>query len=806
MLVTDPILMFAVIMFILLLAPILFVRARMPGIIGLIAAGVVVGPYGLGILASEGAFDLFSSVGLIYIMFLAGLEINLHEFARQKKYSIVFGFLTFIVPLALGIVGGRYLFGLSLPVALLLASMFSSHTLISFPVASRLGLNRHRAVVASVGGTIITDTAAMLVLAVVAEWASGELTAIFWVRQITFLLLLMIFALWFLPRLTYTFFRIISPDGATEFVFVLAMVFLTSHLAHMAGVEPIIGAFFAGLALSRVISEQSPLMNRLEFVGNALFIPFFLVSVGMLVNIRVLLTQPGVWAFVLFMVVGVTIGKYLSAVIFVRIMKLTRDEGNLIFGLTVNQAAATLATVIVGVRLGLFDDAVLNGSIAMIMVTCMAGPLFTEKYGRAVAKSQSRILERTKITTGKVIVALSRMEASELLTDMALLVHGSDSQEPVLPLHVAQDGAGVDSRVDEGEKILGRMVARIVSADIPVLPLNRVDVTVSGGILHAVKDQRADVLILGVDKHRYGVESALFSVYDKVRDQSTQMILLCRVLHSLSIDDHLIVAVPPALECHPGFDQAMELVSNMVLRSRLALRIAAMDGTMDCVEKVLRRPSVKGRAATDRLNEWKDLPEYLKRLVKDEKTAILFMAPRKGQLGWQPSLERYYKMFCSVFDDNNIFLLNPSEYAEFVQENDNTSVVKTPSVSDAELLAQVREPLIMKGVAAEEAIHYLASALFPDRPDKSLELERRLVPFDPVVLAPKIVLLHTHTTEITESVIIYAINRDGFEFATLSDKSEILFVLVSPANETSIHLKALAKVARMARHLEINGA
>ncbi|HPN72625.1 MAG TPA: cation:proton antiporter, partial [Candidatus Omnitrophota bacterium] len=296
----DPILMFSFIMFTLLLAPILSGKARLPGIVGLIIAGIIAGPHALGILKPEGAMELFSQVGLVYIMFLAGLEINLHEFTRQKRYSMVFGSFTFFIPMAAGTFGARYLLSFSWPAAILLASMFASHTLIPFPITSRLGIQRNKAVVATVGGTIITDTLALLVLALVAEYTTSQLTAFFWTRQIILLAALVWFSLWLLPRIASFFFQVLSPDGGGEFIMTLALVFLTAHLAHLAKVEPIIGAFFAGLALSRVISEQSPLMNRLEFVGQVLFIPFFLISVGMLVNMKVLFSGIDVWVVAIF--------------------------------------------------------------------------------------------------------------------------------------------------------------------------------------------------------------------------------------------------------------------------------------------------------------------------------------------------------------------------------------------------------------------------------------------------------------------------------------------------------------------------
>lgn len=363
--IEDPVLIFAVVMLIMLVAPLLVSRFKVPGMIGLILAGLVVGPNMLGILARDGTFELLGTVGLLYLMFLAGLEINLNEFIRRRKQSLVFGALTFLVPQVFGAVGAYFLFGFSWKSAILLASMFASHTLLSFPIISKLGISKNRAVTTTIGGTILTDIAALLVLAVIAESVVYEISMLFWIRQGVLLALLVFVALWVLPRIGFHFFRLVTPDGATEFVFVMAAVFLMSFGAHLAHVEPIIGAFLVGIALSRLVPENSPLMSRLQFVGQTLFIPFFLISVGMLVDLRVFFAGVDAWMVALYMSAAVILTKWLAAISSARLLGFTRDEGMLVFGISVNQAAATLAAVLVGYRLDIFDSSVLNGTILM---------------------------------------------------------------------------------------------------------------------------------------------------------------------------------------------------------------------------------------------------------------------------------------------------------------------------------------------------------------------------------------------------------------------------------------------------------
>ena len=164
---------FALVMVLLLVAPLLSVKLRLPDIAGLILAGVVVGEFGPGIFRLDQTFQLLGKVGLLYLMFLAGLEINLDDFQRYRKPGLVFGTLTFLIPQVLGTLGAVWLLGFGWPKAILLASMFASHTLIPFPIVQRLGLGRNRAVTTTIGGTILTDTAALLVLAVVVRSQNG---------------------------------------------------------------------------------------------------------------------------------------------------------------------------------------------------------------------------------------------------------------------------------------------------------------------------------------------------------------------------------------------------------------------------------------------------------------------------------------------------------------------------------------------------------------------------------------------------------------------------------------------------------
>lgn len=801
--ITNPILIFSFIMFMLLLAPILSTKIRLPEIIGLILFGVIVGPHGFKFLRPEGSIDLFSSVGLIYLMFLAGLEINIHEFNRQKKYSIIFGSLTFFIPMFLGTFGSRILFQFSWPTAILLASMFASHTLISFPVATNLGIARERSVVAAVGGTIITDTAAMLVLAIIAEYVVTSLSAAFWVRQILLLLALVWFSLWLLPRIAQFFLRILAPDDKVEFILILALVFLNSHLAHLAGVEPIIGAFLAGLSLSQIVSDQSPLMNRLHFIGHSLFIPFFLLSVGMLVDIRVLLASQKVWAVAIFMVVCAIFCKYAAGVLFARIMNFSKDEGGLIFGLSVNQAAATLAAVVIGLKLQIFDEAILNGTIIMIMVTCILGPIITEKYGKKIALNHVKTPNYLNPLTERVMVAVGRGESAELLTDIATAIRSESSKDPLLPVYIVQDGENLENKISLSEKILSKAVARAASMNIPVTPINRIDVNIASGILHAAKEWRADSLVIGASRYHTNFETMLFGIYDKISNESQQLFFLCQISHFLSTDKKIYFFIPPMSELERGFNRSLESVKTIAVKNKLQLHTMATMKTIVQAKKILHAQAIAAPSIFTEIDQWKEFSDRLENIPLEKNDALIILSPRKGRLGWRPSLERLHHNLCQRFPDNNIFLIHQPDPQGYPPEHNLSSAKAiTKNISDRSILTHPAVDVTEK--TALLAVKTLLEIYFKNDTKKISGLIEKLKPFEPIELTPDILLLHTHFSEIKQPIILLGVNHGNFCFPPLNKASRAFFVLISPEGETALHLQTLADVARFAQQLQLS--
>lgn len=327
----NPVLIFSLILFIILFAPLLLNKLRIPHLIGLIIAGAIIGPHGLNLMTRDSSIILFGTVGLLYIMFLAGIEMDLANFKKNSGKSLVFGMYTFMVPMILGTITSLYLLKFSMPASILLASMFASHTLIAYPIISQLGMAKNRAVNITVGGTMITDTLALMVLAVIVGMSTGEINQGFWVRLIISIIVFAGLIVLGFPVLGRWFFKRYD-DNILQYVFVLAMVFLGAFLAEAAGIESIIGAFLTGLALNRLIPQTSPLMNRIEFAGNALFIPFFLIGVGMLVDFKAFVKDFDTVKVAVIMTVVATVAKFTAAWMTQKTFRFTPDERRLILG------------------------------------------------------------------------------------------------------------------------------------------------------------------------------------------------------------------------------------------------------------------------------------------------------------------------------------------------------------------------------------------------------------------------------------------------------------------------------------------
>lgn len=659
----DPVPIFAIVLFIILLAPILLRKLRIPSIIGLILAGMAIGDHGFNIIA-KGSIDLFGKAGLLYIMFLAGLELDMAEFKKNKYKSMVFGFFTFAIPMGLGFLLCYQFLHFNFMGSLLVSSMFATHTLVAYPLASRMGITKNEAITVAVGGTIITDTAVLLILAAITGAADGQLNQGFWLKLGGSFLLFAFGVLFGFPFIGRWFFKRIKDDQTTHFIFVLAMVFLAAWLAELAGVEGIIGAFLAGLALNQLIPHTSALMNRIEFTGNAIFIPFFLISVGMIVDLRVLLKGPDALIIAGTLTAMAVFTKWLAAFFTQKIFGYTATQRNVIFGLSTSHAAATIAVILIGFNIGLIDENVLNGTIILILVTCMVGSFVTANAGKRLAISEANKLPEVVNEQERLLIPFVDIEKMEELVDFAVMIKGDTNKLPIDLLSVVQDDAEAKGRVKLNQKKLEKVIKHGAETDTKLQVLNRVDLNMSNGVARAVKERLVSDVVLqwnekGGSTTNFLVNSLFGTTTQNIIDTVWETVYICNFQHPVNTARKIFLIVTPNAQYEIGFKHWLK---KMLLLSRQAgarLVVCSAAATRQAFQDELRKRKITVEVNYNDFESADDFSVLSGQITRDD--LIVIVNARKGTLSYQSFMDTLQTKILKQFTENNFILLYPEQ-------------------------------------------------------------------------------------------------------------------------------------------------
>ncbi len=672
--ITDPVLIFAIVSGLILLAPIVLGRWRLPGMIGLLIAGALLGPNGFGVLARDMSFVLFGTVGLLYIMFTAALEVDMAVLKRSRSSTLVFGLLTFAVPMSLGILVARLILGFNWPASLLLASTFASHTLLTYPIASRLGLVRNQAVTTAVGGTIITDTLALLVLAVIAGMVRGNAGDAFWLQLVLGLAFYATIILFVLPLVARWFFRNVARDGVAEFVFVLAVVFAISAASKYAGSEPIVGAFLAGLALNRLIPHNGTLMNRIQFTGEAIFIPFFLLSVGMLLDVRIFLGGLQAWIVAVSMVATVIGGKWLAAWLAGRILGYNRDQSMLIFGLSVPQAAATLAATIVGFEIGLFDEFVVNGAIMMIFVTCILAPIVVQQFGRAVALAETIIpVDLDLVPARRILIGCSSEAVSLRLAELAILMRDVRSPEAVHLLRITPNGSYNASAETAAQDSLATTASLLAASEIKTEARVRPAMSVGTGLLSARQEVGATDLLIGWPESGNTNQLLLGSLIQQLLRDRHFNLFVCRIRDPLKTIKRLVLVLPTHAEHEDGFLEAILLLRHLGGQIGAPIHILTERRASAAFHEYFKDFDLSSNVKFHTIESWTKLHRILAKGRQDDDLVVVY-GVRRGGLSWSPGDDTLPGKLAAALPTANLLFYYPAEVVPSGEEGPSNLV------------------------------------------------------------------------------------------------------------------------------------
>ena len=575
--INDPVAVFLLILAIMLVAPLLFEKLKLPGIVGLILAGVVVGPEGLGLLERDENIILLGTVGLLFLMFMAGLETSLDDFKENGDKAVVFGLATFIAPMILGTVAMMAL-GYGFLAAVLVASCFASHTLLALPVLNKLGIMRVPAVNITLGATLITNVIALLVLAVVVKADGGNLTLGFWFFLIPALTIYTFATLWGVPRIGRWFFRKFGHDESAEFIFVLATLFIVSYVASLIEVEPIIGAFLAGIALTPLIPQLSPLMNRIQFIGNTLFVPFFLISVGMLIDPLILIREPRSLLIAAVMIIAELLSKFVAAWATGKWLGYKFPSVMVMFGLTIAQAASTLAAATVAYEIELIDRTTVNGIVALILFTCIASPLIIEKWGKDVnsAAATTGVLPNTAcLLAQRVLVPVANPSNENNLLNIALILSKA-VDGTLLPLHVLCDRTSPvnPEAIDRQKQLLAAAEEIAHSANAEVETIGKVDDAVDRGIVRAAIERKASLIICGWKGFSSYQENLFGGVIDNLAAKAPIPVLIARFTQPIANTARIFLAVTKRQALSPEFNSILDVAQVLAAELKAGLQVS----------------------------------------------------------------------------------------------------------------------------------------------------------------------------------------------------------------------------------------
>ena len=692
-LLTSPVPIFLAVLLIILVTPIVLNKLRIPQVIGLIVAGVTVGPYGFNLLARDMSFEVFGQVGLFYLMFLAGIEIDMYHLKKNLRKGVVFGLYTFAIPLALGAVASGLLLGLDALTAVLMASMFSAHTLIAYPIVSRFGLTRPAPVVIAIAGTIFTVLGSLIVLAgVVGTFHDGEFRIGGTLKLLGLLAVYCIVLTYAYPRITRWFFKRWN-DSILQYVYVLAMMFTAAQLAIWAGIEGVFGAFFAGLVLNRYIPARSPLMSRIEFVGNAIFIPYFLIGVGMLINVGVVMRG---WStlYAAGVMSAVAMGtKWLAAAATQKTFGMNSTERSMMYQLSNAHTAVALAVVMIGYGMGLFDEVILNGTVIMILVTCTVSSIGTS---RAASRLKVMALEENESDAARaqeqgkwrenVLIPVANPVTARELVDLAMLMRDKRrSGGKVYALHVRNDNSAASRSL--GRVSLDTAEKAAASVDVTIDAIDRYDLNFVTGVVNTIEERDIDRVIIGLHRRTTIIDSFFGDKLPNLLRATNKMLVISRFFIPVNTIARIVVAVPANAQYETGFSAWVTSLCN--LASQLGCRlIFCCDGTTRrFIEAVIRRGQYEIRSEYRKVEDWDDFLVLSNRVLDDD--LFVVVNARKASVSHAGYLDTLPEFLQKYFASNNMIVIYPEQFGERMEEITMTDTMTTD-------IATVTSPLWLR--------------------------------------------------------------------------------------------------------------
>lgn len=666
-LVTSPVAIFLVVLSLILLAPMLLTRIKIPHVIGLIVAGVIVGPYGFNVLSRDMSFEVFGQVGLFYLMFLAGVEIDMYHLKKNIRRGFVFGLFTFAIPVLVGVPAAMVLLHLDAVAAMMLASMFAAHTLLAYPIVSRFGLTKNPAVVIAIAGTIFTVLGSLMVLAgAVGVVRDGGFDVVSTLQLVGMLALYCVVISYIYPRLTRWFFKRYH-DGIMQFVYILVMVFLAAQAAIMIRIEGVFGAFFAGLVLNRYIPGRSPLMSRIEFVGNAIFIPYFLIGVGMLINVRVLTSGWGTLYVAAVMSAVAMAGKWLAAFVTQKIFKMRAIDRSMLYQLSNAHTAVALAVVMIGYDMGVLGVEILNGTVLMILVTCTVSSVGTS---RAASRLKVLSLNSPDAVVGAdapkeagirtLIPVVNPVTARELVNLALMMSDGNKLRNKIYALHVRNDNSPSSRAVGKSSLELAEHVASVM--DVKLKSIERYDMNFVTGVLNTLEERDINEVVIGLHRRSNAIDSFFGDKLTQLLKATFRMVVISRCYIPVNTVRRIVVSVPDKAQYETGFAHWVKSIGNLTRQLGCRVVFCCSAETRRYIMAVLRAGRYGIRSEYRLVEAWDDFVLLANKIQDDD--LFVVVSARRASVSFTSDMDALPEFLRKYFSQNNLIVIYPEQFGE----------------------------------------------------------------------------------------------------------------------------------------------
>jgi Kef-type K+ transport system membrane component KefB len=665
---TDAVGIFTTLFIVILILPPIFKRLKIPGIIGLIFAGIIVGPHGLNLLSKEIGFNILGSFGLLYLMFLVGLEINLQDFLQHKKKAILFGVLSFFIPFILGSIVSISLFKFETFTSIAIATLLGTHTLVAYPVISKYGIKNNIAVTLVIGATIIADTLALIFVGIITEIEKGGTSYSLLLGIIGRYTALFLFTIFLLPRLCRWFFKNFEGETTYEFVFTLAMAMISAFFAETLMIEPIIGTFFAGLAMNNQIPHSSKLMNRISFIGESLFIPLFLISVGILINPIAFLSSWSVWEIVIVLILAYIIGKYISALIIQKTMYLNLNQRNLIAGLSSAKAAAAVAIAIIIFKSGLMDETIINITVLLILFTSIYSSILTEYSAKRIV-FDSQVLDKYQVfESDRILVSVSNPQTMKNLMRFAISIKNINYEDPLFVLSVAKSSQEASNNLVKNKNLLVEELEYAKQNNLSIKFINLIDLNISDGISIASKDLLIDKIIIGWNVQKSAFEYFFGDILNNLLNKTNKMIFAIKLSEEISKCTRTVAIIPPNFEYEKSFGKTLYSLKNLSIRFNTQLLIICSENSVDSVRIELEKYSSDHFYLMHTYTDFDHIKNLKFQFIESD--LIVPVSPRKQSISYNRIMDEFPYELAENYNSNNCILV----YPDHEQQNHFSSI------------------------------------------------------------------------------------------------------------------------------------